>query len=233
MNLDYISLKNVIKDYLNKDIPLYKLGKICENVYYDIIRGDYIYLDKLLIYPLLKKLYRINIKEDDVKDNFPCNESDILSIYDVLIGNRNESYFINIGIPQNISKKFIEDYEEKMNYYELLRNVLLRYLEEHSLSDDEYLLFQTLSLCEFKATCTIFDVLDNYILTFVKNMVFESGKIEMKGHLSLYTKQRVNQDNIIRKVIYCIDCYVEKNDISTQIIFKDGQPRLNIMIINF
>ena len=39
MDFDYISLKTQISMYLNHKITLYELGYICENVYYNIIKG--------------------------------------------------------------------------------------------------------------------------------------------------------------------------------------------------
>lgn len=233
MNFDYISLKNKIIMYLNKEITLYELGKICENVYYDIIKGEYIYLNKLLIYPLLKTLYRINIDKNDITDEFPCNESEILNIYDILAGNKKYSYLISIGFPKNISKNILEEYNEKASLYECLKRIFLRYLEDHLLNYDGYLLIQKLSLYELKTEYTIFDILDNYIITFIKNIVVESNNIEIMGKLSLYSKQRITQDYMIKRIICCIDCYIGKSNIDAQIIFDSGQPRLNTMIISF
>ena len=80
--------------------------------------------------------------------------------------------------------------------------------------------------------CTIFDVLDNYIFTLMKYISVESNVLEITCCLNLYMRKPLNKDDIIKKIIFAIDCYTGEKDIDVQIVFDRGKPRLNTFFVN-
>ena len=45
-------------------------------------------------------------------------------------------------------------------------------------------------------------------------------------------RKPLNKDDIIKKIIFAIDCYTGEKDIDVQIVFDRGKPRLNTFFVN-
>ena len=140
MEFDYKELKNKINLYFYGNISKKELGEWSKVAYYDVLRGNYIVLNKISIYPFIKKISTFHINNNDIKDEFCCLDEEVRDIQKILNGERNDSYIINMRIPLNIYYMFPENKflnKEKRAQYVELKNILCKLLENNNLSKSD------------------------------------------------------------------------------------------------
>ena len=102
MEFEINDIKKNIDDFLSGDLLKKDLGEWAKSAYYDLLKGGYLEVKKIIGYPFLKVISKIHIEEDDTRDIFPCTLDEITFIRDILNGEYNENYSIDISISWDI-----------------------------------------------------------------------------------------------------------------------------------
>jgi len=96
MDVNRIVLRKKLNQYFEGAITKEELGSWANKSYYELLRGDFVVIDKLAIFNFLKTVSRFHIVPNDIKDEFPCSENDICDIRDILNGKKNITYTMSI-----------------------------------------------------------------------------------------------------------------------------------------
>lgn len=232
MIYSYRELRQNIELYYQGKIELEELGSFCANAYYDIIKGNYILTDNLLIYPLIKNLYRLNIKPNEQKDIFPCSFDEISAVHDILSGKKNISFCVEIGINQNIISGLDPIYKKALSLYGDIRGVLSDYLQRHTMSNELNSILQRYDTFEIKHNTTIFDCVDNYVASLTKSIAVDEVTLCLSNPLGLYCSKRISLDDVIKKIIRCLDFCIGLADATICISYIDGMPMLNLLMVD-
>lgn len=142
MVYDINELRSRVDDYLHGTLSQTDLGKWAENAYYDLLKGGYMEIKKIALYPFQKTLSSIHIPPNDVKDIYPCAEKDVIDIQRILHGQRVFDFHVEMAIPPQVYTMFSEkqyfDTEKRKNVSKLypiktgqdtLINKLVEYLD--------------------------------------------------------------------------------------------------------
>lgn len=230
MEFDYKELREKINLYFCGNISKKELGEWSKTAYYDILKGNYIVLDKIKIYPFVKKISTFHIENNDIKDEFCCLDEEVRDIQKVLNGEENNSYIINMRIPYSIYRMFPENKflnEGKRSQYVELKNILYKLLENNNLSKSDINKLIKVSKLQIKKVETIQDLLELYINSFFKNNIeFEGNDLKMYQRYGIYNKERYSKKDIIQKLIDYINFYIGDKDFSICVSFINGKPQI-------
>ena len=78
MKFDVHELQAKLDYYFTGKLSKRELGEWANKAYYDILKGGYIEIEKVTIYPLLKILSTFHLEVDERIDIYPCTEEIIL-----------------------------------------------------------------------------------------------------------------------------------------------------------
>lgn len=124
-------LKEKLNDYFSGELSDKDLGKWANRIYYDILKGGYLRKDKLMIYPFVKKIAQFGIEINDREDRYPIEENEVCHINDILNGNCNFNFQMDISVPlilyRNSNNEFL-----KIEHRHLFEN-LLEEIEQYEL----------------------------------------------------------------------------------------------------
>ncbi len=77
-----------------------------KEAYYDLLKGGYTKIDKIVIYPFLKIISQINLKEDELNDIYPSTTEDIKEIRSIISGDKMYCFQVVGSIPEIIYKNY-------------------------------------------------------------------------------------------------------------------------------
>lgn len=229
MDFKIEDLKERVEKYFFGNLSKEELGKWANELYYDLLRGEYLEVKKIVAYPFLRKLSTIHIKEDETKDIFPCSINEVKIIKDILEGKKNQTYSVEIGIPWTI-KGIALDVEKKEKYEELI-NVLSKYSNRDIMDDmDLKVCSNVLETIDDKEG-TLQYILESHIKSFLENNIdWEEKSLDLNHNLGLYSKKAKKEDKIINKIKDYVSCYIGEKNLGVDIIFISGIPQIILNI---
>lgn len=88
------------KEVLLEKINLYRLKKISRNelgkwareAYYDLMKGEYIEIEKISIYHFLREISSFHMEANDITGEYPCSEERVFEIGEILAGRKSTQY---------------------------------------------------------------------------------------------------------------------------------------------
>lgn len=231
MEFEIYDIKKKIDNYILGNLSKEELGEWAKIAYFDLLKGEYLEIKKIMGYPFLKKISTFHIEEDDIRDIFPCSIEEIKFIRDVLIGKHNEAYSIEIGIPWNINSENLGlDKRKKAQYINLI-SILNRYLNEQMFTKEDYKeCINVLKMAADKPG-TIQFILENYIKSFLKsNINCEEQSLDLHQGMGIYVRKRKTEIDMLNKVIAYLECYIGERNLVVDVLFISGIPQITFFI---
>ena len=87
-----IDLKCILNSYYEGKTTKEELSLWAKKIYYGMLLGDSIIIEKLLIYNFVRIISRFDMVPNDAKDDHPSTEEEIQEVSDVLNGKRRLSF---------------------------------------------------------------------------------------------------------------------------------------------
>lgn len=227
MQFELVDIKKKLDNYFLGNLSKEELGKWASFAYYDLLKGEYLELKKIMGYPFLKLISTFHIEAEDIRDIFPCSIEEIKFIRDVLSDKHNETYSIEIGIPWDINVESLGlDKEKKAQYIKLI-SILNKYSNNQTLTKEDYKeCINTLKMAGDKPG-TIQYILENYIKSFLKNNIdWEEQSLDLHRGIGLYVRKRKRESDMLNKVIAYLECYIGERNLGIDILFTSGVPQV-------
>lgn len=227
MEFEINDIKKKIDAYLSGDLLKKDLGEWAKSAYYDLLKGGYLEVKKIIGYPFLKLISTIHIEEDDAKDIFPCTIDEITFIRDILSGDYNENYSIDISISWDIhSDNLGLDKRKKAQYIKLI-SILNRYSNNQKLTEEDYNECVNIFKMLPDKLDTIPFIIETYIKSFLKNSIdWEEHRLDLYQGMGIYMQKRKTEKDILDKLIAYLECYVGKRDFGVNVLFISGVPQI-------
>lgn len=233
MEFNIKDLAKKIDDYFSEEISKTDLGEWANKAYYDILKGSYIEIEKIVIYPFLRILSTFHQKENDKDDVYPCTEENVRTIQDILHGKRDFDFNIEMSIPIQAGTMFKERAYfdlERRNEFLKLRNVIASYLEEKGIFNDEISaeIGNVLGL-EYQSEIVL-GLLEEPIFKLLRAL-FKINDVEIGGQKNskLYAK-KTEQNLIAETLLKYLDCYTGDRNFQLLISFKNGRPGIFVVV---
>lgn len=232
MVYDINELRSRVDDYFRNTLSKANLGKWAEYAYYDLLKGGYIEIKKIVLYPFLKTLSSIHVPPNDVKDIYPCAEKDVIDIQRILHGERVFDFHVEMAIPPQVYTMFSEnqyfDTEKREKMCSLKRDILC-YTQNQTdgAQFSKYInLFPTVN----KETETILDIIENYIARLCITLFdTDAHEVKRKKVSKLYPIKN-EQNSLINKLVEYLDCYIGVRNFNIVISYRDGEPDMLLLV---
>lgn len=224
-------LSNKIDEYFAGAITKSELGEWANRAYYDLLKGDYIEVDKIVIYPFVKAISTFHVKENDKDDCYPCSEEDVKAVQDILHGKKDFDFVVEVSLPVQTYSMFEKNQcfdEERRDIFSGLRDMLISYSEQ-GYSPDREMEMRIKSVMPLKhQDKVILGLLEEHILFFMRILFSEKpAGLEIQNHLKLYA-QKSEQNIMMERLIRYLDCYIGSRNFQLLVAYKDGKPQITI-----
>lgn len=232
MNYNIFDIRFKLEQYYNGQLSREELGSWNSNAYYDLLRGGYVELSKIQLYPFIKKLSTFRIKENDQEDKYPCSEEEVINIWDILMGRENYEFNVEIALPPQIYSMFSQSPYmdlERLKRFSDFKNIVEASLERGTGQDVDFdTLIKIYSLISTrKQKSTVFDLLEKGIKNNIE--VYLCRMKEMTEGYQLYTKG-ISTIELIKRMMRYLECYVGERSFHLFISYNDGKVDIDIQI---
>lgn len=233
MFYDVNELKKHVDNYFCGTLSKTEFGEWTEKAYYDLLKGGYVEIKKIVLYPFLKKISHIHVTSNDIEDIYPCTEEEVLEIQSVLHGEKNFDFQIAMSIPLQVYNMFGEKTcfdIEKRNAFSALKDALLYYIQHEK--DDNNKLFHCIRSCyaESPKMVTVPDILQDHIIKLCVCLFdTDSNELKQKTSLKLYP-QETNHDYLIEKLIEHLNCYLGDRNFNMLVSYRNGMPDILLLV---
>ncbi len=223
-------LEQKIDQYYNKIITKYELGLWSMQAYYELMKGEYIEIDKLQVYHFLRTISTFHQIPNDIADEYPCTEEEVLNIKEILCGKKDINYTFNIKISKNIYQN--QNYKTRyMRFEKLQKNI-----EEISLDNiplfipDEWIEYINENIKEVQ---TLIDLLECHIKGIItQNIDLEEKIIDFRQSVGIYVEgTNINKQNFIPNLKKLLDCVMGNIFFRVSIVYKKGRPYLSLILL--
>lgn len=222
MNDMLMDIKNKIATYQRGELTKEQLSKWAENQYYCMLKGNYIILEQLKVYPFMKILSQVGIEENDVKDEYPCSEEDIANIYNIVEGSKEYAFKVSVGIPEFIFNTSCNDFFDsgKRSQVYQIRQILQ---QDRDLKNDNNIDVVKQFIDTIDASMepvTLLDMLEQNIRTILQCRL-------NKNDFKLYPTNG-GCDKDMTRLEHYLDCYLGERDINIFACYKNGECGISI-----
>ena len=216
--------------YFKGTISKTELGFWAKSEYNEILKGEYLLIRKLKIYPFIKVVSKVDIVANDIKDEYPCSDKELIEIYEIITGKKDFECIVDVSI----SPALFERHFSKFDYIGLkgLRDCLNLYLEKGKLYDDESIPIRNfLSSRPKSSNETLISVLISTIYRMLKHYVFiENNTIYLKKNYGLYANRKtLDQNEAVFDLIKLLDYVTGEKLFKVHIVYVNGNDFLYIV----
>ncbi len=120
MEYDASGVRDMIREYTTGRIGRRELGAWAFSAYEDMLKGGYLELRKLAVYPFLKTLSSFCVEVDDLADQYPATREDLDRAYDILRGVKNTGFSVEIAPSNQFFRIPPEQYDRMSEIYEFV-----------------------------------------------------------------------------------------------------------------
>ena len=223
-------LEQKISQYDNGELTRKELGLCAMRAYYSLMRGEYVELEKLMVYHFLKTISTFHVVPDDLADEYPCSEEEVKDIMEILRGKKDLCYTFNIRIYENLYKK--EPYKSKWEIFKQLR----KDIEETNKDRISPLVINELADYAKQSVdeiCTLVDLLECHIKGIImENINLKEGIVDFRQSVGIYVAgTMVNRENFIPNLKKLFSCIMGETYFRVSVVYKRGEPHLSLILL--
>ncbi len=223
-------LEQKIDQYYNKIISKHDLGLWSMEAYYALMKGEYIEIEKLQIYHFLRKISTFHIKPNNLTDEYPCSDEEVLEIKEILCGRKDIYFTFNIKIFKNIYSS--EIYKSKLDDFKRLKKVINEISMDYISQSQVKILTQYANrkLDGIKSLVELFEYHIKGIIA--ENIDFEEEVLDYRQSVGIYVGgSSINQINFIPNLNKLLECVMGDLFFRVSIVYKRGVPNLSLILL--
>ena len=227
--IDSELLKEKINLYFGGKIKKYDLGLWAMEAYYELMKGDYIEIEKLKIYHFLKMISTIHTEADDIADEYPCSEDTVWNIGKILEGKKDKHYTFNIKIAKCIYQK--DQYKCKFENFLKLKEILeCCDIDKVPLSAMSMLIdYANKDVKEINSLIDLFELnVKNIIL---ENYDIEEEKFDFRQSVGIYVGgSDINKNNFLMNLKKLLNCVMGEFYFRIVMVYKKGIAYITLVL---
>lgn len=233
MKFDVNELKTKLDDYFGCRITKEDLGQWAQKAYYDLLTGGYVETEKIVIYPFLKVISSIHLKENDKADVYPCSEESVIKIKDILQGKQDFKFEVEMSVPafaykMNGDKSYYD--EKRLRFFMKLHDHISQYHKQGCRSNFDI----RSDLEEIKSL----DDLENTVLHMLKEQIsdflellFDNDCMKEFGHGNMKLWAGKEEDHLLlKRLLDYLDSYVGNKNFYLLVFYKNGLPTIQLVV---
>ena len=223
-------LRERLDDYSAGKSGKDELGSWASRAYFDLLKGEFIGLDKLAVYSFMKKLSQLNTPEDDIRDIHSCSHKTALDIRSILCGEQDYDFHVGITLAPVIQQMYAQRSEHHVEKSELLRAIRDKVNTRTSdISEAEHNILRYLDEFESEQPETLFGYIDDSIRKIFRTLTAKYLGDIASAHMALYTAKSPGQISIDKLLDY-INCYIGARSFGAAISYRKGSCEILLLI---
>lgn len=231
MKYGIMEFREQVNGFFNRTVSRKELGEWAQRAYYDLLKGAYIEKEKIVLYPFLKTVSQFHIKEDDIRDVYPCTERDVKNVQNILLGKECCAFQVEMAIPVKVRTMFYENVyfnQEKFEMFKKLRNEM--HIYDASKANRDAISYMRSFLYEKNKNETVLDLLQENIVKLYK-VLYDTQylKVGINTQMKLYVQNSMN-NLIYEKLQNYLDCYIGNRSFYVLVSYISGIPDLSLLI---
>jgi len=232
MEFNMTVLLTKLNQYYDSTLTRDELGSWARKAYYEILRGDFIVIDKIVIYRFLRTISTIHIVANDAKDEYPCSEEDVSAIHEILRGSKNAAHTLNIKLPTQIYDMFGDNInldKSKLNTLIDIRECISEYLENKSISLDKREKLFLFSNQDFGSNRTLLDLLECHIVSILSDCIdYEEETLDFERSIGIFVGRKEINENLCLSLLKLLDCAIGNTSFIICITYDKGKSNISI-----
>lgn len=228
MDFDICELNKRVVYEQNGNLNKRELGSWSEKAYYDLLKGGFLEIKKLVLFPFLKVLSRVHIENNDRLDEYASSEEDIEFIRKVLKGYEKYTFAIEIGTPIEMYDFFSESQnfdEARYRIYKVLETELRK--TDYNKWDIREIASKILGL--ERRTELLFDYLEQKINEMLNVIISDTGNSSFYKEYNLCVKN-AERNRLYNQLEKYVRCRVGECNFTVLVCFEKGEPSVNYYI---
>lgn len=222
-------LKEKINLYFEGKIEKYDLGLWGMKAYYELMKGDYIEIEKLKIYHFLKMISTIHTEADAIADEYPYSEDTVREIGEILEGKKDKHYTFNIRIAKSIYQR--DRYKCKFKNFLKLKEILeCCDIDEIPPSMMSILIdYANKDVKEMDSLIDLFELnIKNIIL---ENFDNEEEKFDFRQSVGIYAGgSDINKNNFLMNLKKLLNCVMGESYFRIVMVYKKGTAYITLVL---
>jgi len=228
-------LKEMLEKYFCHLVTKEELGIWAENVYHNFVKGDYIIINNLKIYHFVRILSRFHIVPDDIKDEYPCSEEEVKSIFAVVNGDISKTLTFKIKLPKVIYENFCKRHNidaTHMSKFDEIKTCIVDCSNRQEFLDEktnELMIFFTEN---YKEIVTLVDLLEAHFVGILRENIACSDEVfGCKQNVGIYaTRNEKGKKESISSLLKILNCITGESQFRICVTYYKGTPNLSLLI---
>lgn len=230
MNAKNLELK--LNQYFKGELSREELGLWAMKLYYELMKGEYIQLEKLQVYHFLKTISTFHVIPNDITEEYPCTEKEVQEILEILEGKRDIYYTFNIKIYEGLYKK--EQYINSQKIYAQLRNTIEK-VDKDNISPEviSELVAYYKKNKNIKDVQTLIGLLECHIKGIIaENINIEEEIADFRQSVGIYVGgTSISKENFLPNLRKLLDCILGDSFFRVSIAYIKGKPHLSLIFL--
>ncbi|MTD42171.1 hypothetical protein GIX45_26800 [Erwinia sp. CPCC 100877] len=222
-------LNEKLNNYFNGDLSQQELGEWANQQYYDMLTGKYVIVAKLIMYKFIKIIAGLNTQKNEVKDEYPSTEKDIIEIKEILSGNKNYSFTGNIKINLNFCKPYLSTMD--IDKISEAKSIISLYLSNKAITNQQKASLKMLFRYRNKKIVTLIDLLDEYSYGLINDLLSHQKSTIWDQGFGLFTStNETSERSKYQRLLLLLNCMTGDASIQVFISFESGVGSISLLI---
>lgn len=226
-------LKEKLQQYFNKEIKNYELSLWAKEEYYKLMKGEYIEINKLVVYHFLRKISTFSLVPNDITDDYPCSDEEVEEIKDILNGNKDIHYTFNLKMYKNIFQN--ELYTMRLEKLKQLNEEIERLALDNK-SQISSIVVNNVFKCKsfsFNDSYSLIDLFEENIRSIIaENMDCGEMMLDYRKSVGIYVgRSEKNKKSFVSDLKKLLDCVMGEKSFRVSIAYKKGTPYLSLVLL--
>ncbi len=227
MEYDTSIVRDIIRKYATGRISRRELGTWAFSAYEDLLKGGYLALKKLAVYPFLKTLSSFCVEAHEIADQYPAAREEVDRAYDILSGRKSSCFTVEIAASNRFFTMPAEQYSRMNELYEYVLHLEGGINEQTGAKNPGP---KAVNLRRGDEPKTIYDLIEwTAFELFDASFDIQEGVYRRKASLRLYSP--ASQEFVpLKRLTQCFDTLRNNADFCFLIRFNKGVPDISLLM---
>ena len=231
MDISVALLKVKLRQYLSGKITKNEIGFWASSAYHCLMWGEYIEIDKLVVYHFLRNLSSIHAKPNDITDDYPCTDNEVKEILKVLNGEKNLSYSFNIMISKLAYERNNDVYMSKLKFFCEIKNNIFEYSNGKPLNSAKMRELVDYSRKHIEEIITLTDLLESHLISILsENIDHEYEEFYLKKSCIHVGRKEIDKIDFVPNVLKLLECIMSDMCFRIFVQYRKGHPTISMIL---
>lgn len=229
MEINKEILLDKIDFYRSNKISRNELGEWAKEAYYDLMKGEYIEIEKISLYHFLREISLFHIEANDITGEYPCSEERIFEIGEIVAGRKNTQYTFYAKISKLV---LLNNFQIRYNKFKKMQEMIC-ILNSEKIPLEILCFFKEYVNQDTNEIQTLIDLFEAHIRgILIENIDFgESSVFDYCRSLRIYAGDvTIDRITFITNLKKLLECILGERGFGISILYNKGIPNTILVL---